>query len=178
MCVSVWVGGTGRCKGYKDSQNFQAGGSFQIGKLSNLGCPVKGATVKEGKKCQTTVFVSLTPPFFSLTDTHTHTLARVHRPCLTAHFIHQTFSPTSTQAALAVSLDIISHTIQHVLTTHSLLPHQHTAQQYANTTSFSRPLHMSTQPSLERTEDDLHSVWANSLEWFLLTAYLQRVQLR
>lgn len=119
------------------------------------------------------LFISLS---LSLFESHTHT--RVHRPCLTAHFSHQTFPPTSTQAVLAVSPDIISHTIQHVLTTHSLLPHQHAAQQYANTTSFSRPLHMSTQLSLRGTEDDLSGVWANSLEWFLLTAYLQRVQLR
>ena len=37
---------------------------------------------------------------------------------------------------------------------------------------------MSTQLSLLGTEDDLNSVWANSLEWFLLTAYSQCVQLR
>lgn len=103
--------------------------------------------------------------------------ACAHRPCLTAHFRHQTFPPKSTQAVLASSLDIISHTIQHVLTTHSLLPHQHTAQQYANTTSFSRPLHMSTQLSLLGIENDLKSVEENSLEWFLPAIYSQCMQL-
>lgn len=95
-------------------------------------------------------------PSLIRSDSYTHMCA--HRPCLTAHFSHQTFPPKSTQAVLAVSLEIISHTIQHVLTTHSLLPHEHTAQQYANTTSFSRPLHMSTQLSLLGIENDLNSV--------------------
>lgn len=50
--------------------------------------------------------------------TLTRTPMREHRAHLTAHFSRQTLNPTSTQAVLAVSLDIISHTIQHALTTH------------------------------------------------------------
>lgn len=176
VCLCGWEGRVG-AKGTKTHKISRLVVPFRSGNSRIWVAPLRELQSKKEKSVRRlSLFLSLPLSFHS--QTHTHTLARVHRPCLTAHFIHQTFSPTSTQAALAVSLDIISHTIQHVLTTHSLLPHQHTAQQYANTTSFSRPLHMSTQPSLQRTEDDLHSVWANSLEWFLLTAYLQRVQLR
>lgn len=93
----------------------------------------------------------------SLSPTLTHTFVHTDLVQQLISF-HQTFPPKSTQAVLAVSLEIISHTIQHVLTAHSLLPHQHAAQQYANTTSFSRPLHMSTQLSLLGIENDLNSV--------------------
>lgn len=136
----------------RHSQNFQAAGSFQVGKLSNLGCSVEGTAVKQEEWCQKTLFLSLS-----------HSLRLTHTFVHTGHVqqlisFHQTFPPKSTQAVLAVSLEIISHTIQHVLTAHSLLPHQHAAQQYANTTSFSRPLHMSTQLSLQGIENDLNSV--------------------